>query len=65
MRHPYSAQDWLIKTLSKATAGERKNALGNPDKTKPCRWKPGQSGNLRGRPTKPVDDWLDTLRRML
>jgi hypothetical protein len=63
-RHADSAQDWLIKALSKATAGERKTVRGNPDKTKPHRWEPGQSGNRLGRPTKPVNGWLDGLLTM-
>jgi hypothetical protein len=64
-RHPDPAQDWLIKALSKAAAGERKSMRGNPDKTKPYRWKAGQSGNSRGRPPKPMDDWSDALPRIL
>jgi hypothetical protein len=37
---------------------------GNPEKTKPYRWKPGQSGNSRGRPPDRIASLstLDLLR---
>src|SRR5262249_6648281 len=35
---------------------------GNPDKTKPFRWKPGQSGNPKGRPfKKPITERYEAL----
>src|ERR1043165_2020271 len=35
---------------------------GNPDKTKPFRWKPGQSGNPKGRPVKkPITERYEAL----
>lgn len=36
---------------------------GNPDKIKRFRWKPGMSGNPRGRPRK--EDLTDVLRQVL
>jgi hypothetical protein len=37
----YSARmHWLINVLSSESAHERTRMLGNPDKTKPYRWKP-------------------------
>jgi hypothetical protein len=63
-RHPLPG--WLTdKQLVTVLAGERKSMRGNPDKTKAYRWKPGQSGNPRGRSSTPRWTMQELIREAI
>lgn len=47
------------------TALSAKKKRGNPDKTKPFRFQPGQSGNPSGRPRKPEAILSEAIRKQL
>ena len=53
-RHPllgWVTDEQLIRALT-----QPRRVRGNPDKTKPYRWKPGRSGNPHGRTSTPPWD---------
>jgi hypothetical protein len=52
----------MSKNLSPRTENSAKTVRGNPDKTLPHRWQPGQSGNPGGRPKRRlIDELLEEL----